>query len=182
MESPRGTTPHERLRCSEGLDVAKQTRASGGGRKMFLTSPFIDPFIEQALSQLCAFCSPDMRKESANLCYGNFRQLKRTQGCGFPVGGGLFRPHKREWLLLKTTINATAVRRRVDEMYFVLCRDSSTALLHSLCECRGFAQEESSTTVPSSKRAQGARARAPAPHSYSPPPVKANRRFSPRQG
>jgi hypothetical protein len=28
--------------------------------------------------------------------------------------------HKREWLLLETTINAAAVRRRVDEMYFVL--------------------------------------------------------------
>ena len=30
----------------EGLDVANQTRAPGGGRKMFLTSPYI----EQAIS------------------------------------------------------------------------------------------------------------------------------------
>src|SRR6266446_131837 len=29
----------------------------------------------QALSQLCAFCSPDRRKESANLCYAMLRQL-----------------------------------------------------------------------------------------------------------
>jgi hypothetical protein len=34
-----------------GLDVAEKIRASGVGRKMFLTTPFID----QALSQVCAF-------------------------------------------------------------------------------------------------------------------------------
>lgn len=28
-----------------GLDIAKQTRASGGGRKMFLTSPYIEQAI-----------------------------------------------------------------------------------------------------------------------------------------
>src|SRR6266478_7696124 len=27
------------------------------------------PFIDQAFTQLCAFCSLDRRKESANLCY-----------------------------------------------------------------------------------------------------------------
>src|ERR1035438_5041123 len=26
----------------------------------------------QSITQLCAFCSPDRRKESANLCYGDF--------------------------------------------------------------------------------------------------------------
>src|ERR1039457_998688 len=30
---------------------------------------------EQALSQLCAFCSPDRRKESANLCNGDLSKV-----------------------------------------------------------------------------------------------------------
>jgi hypothetical protein len=42
---------------------------------MFLTSPYID----QALSQLCAFCSPDRRKESANLCYGDLSTETRSE-------------------------------------------------------------------------------------------------------
>src|SRR4029077_19761482 len=57
----------ERHSSDKGLDAANHNRASGGGRRMFLTSSLI----EQALSQLCAFCSPDRRKESANLCYGD---------------------------------------------------------------------------------------------------------------
>src|SRR5882757_8523638 len=40
-----GHHTHERLPWSEGLDVAIKTRASGGGRKMFLTSPYIDQAI-----------------------------------------------------------------------------------------------------------------------------------------
>jgi hypothetical protein len=42
----QGTTLHERLLWSEGLDVANQNRASGADRKMFLTCPLI----EQAIS------------------------------------------------------------------------------------------------------------------------------------
>jgi hypothetical protein len=30
----------------------------------------------RSLSQLCAFCSPDRRKESANLCYGDFAPVE----------------------------------------------------------------------------------------------------------
>ena len=41
----QSTTAHERLLWPEGLDVANQTRGSGEGRKMFLTSPFIDQAI-----------------------------------------------------------------------------------------------------------------------------------------
>jgi len=37
-----------------GLEMADSIRAAGGGRKMFLTSPFI----EQAISLACAFYSP----------------------------------------------------------------------------------------------------------------------------
>src|SRR6266700_4703488 len=33
------------FRGDKGLDVANQTRASGGGRKMFLTSPYIEQAI-----------------------------------------------------------------------------------------------------------------------------------------
>jgi hypothetical protein len=36
----RNTTPASFM--VRGLDVANQTRAAGGGRKMFLTCPFID--------------------------------------------------------------------------------------------------------------------------------------------
>jgi hypothetical protein len=45
-------TKHENQAClvaDKGLDVANYSRASGGGRKMFLTSPLID-LIEQALA------------------------------------------------------------------------------------------------------------------------------------
>jgi hypothetical protein len=52
----------------QGLEVKDALSPSGRGRKMSLTFPLI----EQALSQLCAFCSPDRRKESANLCYRDF--------------------------------------------------------------------------------------------------------------
>jgi hypothetical protein len=41
-------TKHENQACLEadkGLDVANYSRASGGGRKMFLTSPLIDQAI-----------------------------------------------------------------------------------------------------------------------------------------
>src|ERR1700730_6646344 len=38
----QGTTLHEPLLWSEGLDVANQNRASGAERKMFLTCPLID--------------------------------------------------------------------------------------------------------------------------------------------
>ena len=38
-----------------GLDVANQIRASGGGRKMFLTSPYI----EQAISQVTRNGTPE---------------------------------------------------------------------------------------------------------------------------
>ncbi len=31
-----------------------------------------DDCCNQAISQLCAFCSPDRRTESASLCYGDF--------------------------------------------------------------------------------------------------------------
>jgi hypothetical protein len=43
-------TKHENQAClvaDKGLDVANYTRASGGGRKMFLTSPLIDQAITQ---------------------------------------------------------------------------------------------------------------------------------------
>jgi hypothetical protein len=42
MEHP-GARHHTSVFYGEGLDVANQTRASGGGEKMFLTSPYIDP-------------------------------------------------------------------------------------------------------------------------------------------
>ena len=53
MEHP-GARHHTSVFYGEGLDVANQTRASGGGEKMFLTSPYID----QAFSQACAVSSP----------------------------------------------------------------------------------------------------------------------------
>ena len=40
-----GARHHTSVFYGEGLDVANQTRASGGGRKMFLTSPYIDQAI-----------------------------------------------------------------------------------------------------------------------------------------
>src|SRR6266700_5003493 len=45
------------FRGDKGLDVANQNRASGGGRKMFLTSPYID----QAIALIEGF-----------ECYGDF--------------------------------------------------------------------------------------------------------------
>src|ERR1019366_8374369 len=36
---------------------------------LLVTEDHQDSCRKQALSQLCAFCSPDRRKESANLCY-----------------------------------------------------------------------------------------------------------------
>src|SRR2546428_3625469 len=57
------------FRGDKGLDVANQNRASGGGRKMFLTCPYIDqattPIIpgsdwpgrsEWVLSEMAIFC------------------------------------------------------------------------------------------------------------------------------
>jgi hypothetical protein len=52
MEQPKstaGTTPD--LAMARGLDGANYNRAPGGGRKMFLTSPFID----QAISLIEGF-------------------------------------------------------------------------------------------------------------------------------
>ena len=45
---------------------------------MFLTSPYID----QALSQACAFCSLDRGKESANSCYGVRARLRQDDAFG----------------------------------------------------------------------------------------------------
>jgi hypothetical protein len=48
MKPLRWITPgtgHQNVSMTRGLDVANQTRASGEGRTMFLTSPFIDQAI-----------------------------------------------------------------------------------------------------------------------------------------
>ena len=60
------------FRGDKGLDVANQNRASGGGRKMFLTTPFIDQ----------AFYTSDRR----DLCRVNFEvnNLKPFPHLAFP--------------------------------------------------------------------------------------------------
>ena len=43
--NPRHDTHTSVFSGQSGLEVTNKTRASGGGRKMFLTSPFIDQAI-----------------------------------------------------------------------------------------------------------------------------------------
>jgi hypothetical protein len=76
-EGPEGRKPKRNgSRNEQGLEVKDALSPSGRGRKMSLTSPFID----QALTQACAFCSPDKRKESANLCYGDISPVDPALG------------------------------------------------------------------------------------------------------
>jgi hypothetical protein len=73
----RRTTPRARHQTrvfygDQGLDVAEKIRASGVGRKMFLTTPFID----QAFAQACAVPSPFCPETNpflvVNECKGDF--------------------------------------------------------------------------------------------------------------
>ena len=64
------------LLSDQGLDAANHHRASGGGRRMFLTSPLI----EQAIAQVCAFCSPQSGILSAIAIFQQFNGEGATKG------------------------------------------------------------------------------------------------------
>src|ERR1035437_5364542 len=75
-------TKHENQACLEadkGLDVANYSRASGGGRKMFLTSPLID----QAITLKTLLGGKESR-----LDFG--ASVSRAATCAFGQGGGVF--------------------------------------------------------------------------------------------
>jgi hypothetical protein len=63
---------------------------------------------EQALSQLCAFCSPDRRKESANLCYGDFSPVE--QRSGYDLASPLRNmPAKRKWRFVPVVLTVACM-------------------------------------------------------------------------
>src|ERR1017187_7159857 len=73
-----GARHHTSVFYGEGLDVANQTRASGGGRKMFLTSPYIDQAITR-FDRWSLRCSLTPAKVSAPPHLTRQRPLARYQ-------------------------------------------------------------------------------------------------------
>src|SRR5882724_8954454 len=56
--------------------------------------PTVDYSCKQALSQLCAFCSPNRRKKSANSCYGDISTISED-GNSFTLAVSRKRPSQQ---------------------------------------------------------------------------------------